>query len=81
VRSKNPTDFEYWFCQRLRRIHNVLLNSTSVDAGAIFLYFHISVGAHFLACATFHQKTLQKLTALYLLSLAPLGNARQHTFS
>jgi len=64
-------DFEYWFCQRLMgKIRNILLHSTSEDAGAIFLYLHIYVGARFPACAQFHQKTLQKLTALYLLSLA-----------
>jgi len=45
----------------------ILLNSTSVDAGAIFLYLHIYDGARFPACAQFHQKTLQKLTALYSL--------------
>ena len=71
VRSKNPTDFEYWFCQRLMdKIRKVLLNSTSVDAGAILLYLHLSVGTRFPSCTSFHQKTLQKLTALYLLSLA-----------
>ena len=36
------------------KIRNDLLDSTSVDAGAIFLYFHISVGARFPACAQFH---------------------------
>ena len=39
VRSKNPKDFEYWFRKQLMsKIRNVLLNSTSVDAGAIFPY-------------------------------------------
>ena len=39
VRSKNPTDFEYWFRQQtMSKIRNVLLNSTSEDAGAIFPY-------------------------------------------
>ena len=40
-----------------------------------------SVGARFPACALFHQKTLQKLTALYLLLGHALGNARQYRFS
>jgi hypothetical protein len=52
VRSKNPKNFEHWFCQRLMgKIRNVLLHSTSVDAGAILLYLHLSVGARFPACA------------------------------
>ena len=45
------------------KIRNILLNSTSVDAGAIFLYFHISVALRFPACAQFHEKTPTKLTA------------------
>ena len=36
VRSKNPKIFEYWFCRRLWvKFVMFLLNSTSVDAGAI----------------------------------------------
>ena len=65
VRSKNPTDFEYWFRQQLiSKICNVYIKqSTSVDAGAILLYFHISVALRFPACAQFHEKTPTKLTA------------------
>ena len=44
-----------------------LLTSTSVDAGAILLYFHISVALRFPACTQFHEKTPPKLTELYLL--------------
>jgi hypothetical protein len=36
VRSQNPKDFEHWFSQRLWvKFTMFLLNSTSVDAGAI----------------------------------------------
>ena len=36
VRSQNPKDFEHWFSQRLWvKFAMFLLNSTSVDAGAI----------------------------------------------
>ena len=35
----------------MRRIHMFLLDSTNEDAGAIYLYQLISVGARFLACA------------------------------
>ena len=36
VRSKNPKNFEHWFFQHLWvKSAMVLLNSTSVDAGAI----------------------------------------------
>lgn len=38
-------------------------------------------GTRFPACATFHPKTLQKPTALYLLLGHALENARQHKFS
>jgi len=31
-----------------------LLNSTSEDARAIFLYLYIAIGARFLACAKFY---------------------------
>lgn len=51
----------------MRRIHNVLLNSTSVDAGAIFLYSHISM-AHASQLLPNFTKKLQKLITLYLLS-------------
>ncbi|WP_204264900.1 hypothetical protein, partial [Haemophilus influenzae] len=38
VRSKKLKNFEYWFCLRLCvEFTMFLLNSTSVDAGAIFL--------------------------------------------
>ena len=48
----------------------ILLNSTSEDTGAIFLYLHISVGARFQRVPNFNKKTPEKLTALYLLSTA-----------
>ena len=40
VRSKNPKIFEYWF---MGKISNILLNITSVDAGAILFYLYRSV--------------------------------------
>ena len=46
VRSQNPKDFEHWFSQRLWvKFTMFLLNSTSVDAGAIIGTCHgTSVG-------------------------------------
>ena len=71
VRSKNPKNFEYQFCQWLTgKIRNVLLNITSEDAGAIFLYQHnllVHASQH---VPNFNKKTPEKLTALYLLSTA-----------
>jgi len=77
VRSKNPTDVEYWFCQQLmRRIHNVLLNNTSEDALSFFICTFLL--AHASQRVPNSNKTLQKSTALYLISKARVGNARRN---
>ena len=51
VRSQNPKDFEHWFSQRLWvKFTMFLLNSTSVDAGAIIGACH---GTSVDACAIY----------------------------
>ena len=44
VRSKNPKDFEYWFCQQtMSKIRDVLLNSPSDGASVLACASHLTV--------------------------------------
>lgn len=62
VRSKNPKNFEHWFCQRLMgKILNVLIKQHQRGCWRYLSLLAQSVGTRFLAYAQFHQKILQKL--------------------
>ena len=55
VRSKNPTDFEYWFCQRLTgKIRNDFIKQHQRGRWRYLSLLAQSVGARFPACAQFH---------------------------
>ena len=52
VRSKNPTNFEYWFCQRLmNKIRNVFIKQHQRGRWRYLSLLAQSVGTLFLACA------------------------------
>ena len=66
MQSKNPKIFEYWFCQRLiDKIHNVFIKQH--QRGRWLLAQSVTHASQRVPHCT---KTPQKLTALYLLSLA-----------
>ena len=52
VRSRNPKDFEYWFCQQLMgKILNVFIKQHQRGCWRYLALFAQSVGARFPACA------------------------------
>ena len=54
----------------MSKIRNVFIKQHQRGRWRYLSLLAQSVGARFLACAQFHKKTLQELTALYLLFMA-----------